>query len=345
MDAVWGAEAGVVEWVQGWGGWLEPPMHAVSALGSQGVLLALVTLLFWSVHAGLGSRAFVVTSGAALVNDLLKIVLHGARPSWYHHGVRSLTTPGTFGAPSGHAVTSLALWGYLALTIPGRLAPRVPARGVWAAAAVLVAVVGLSRIYLGAHFITDLLAGWAVAAALLWAALRYEDAVLARWRRLSLPAQLAAALALSAAPVLVAACWQALFYAGWTPPEAWTGSVPPGLNSTSLEHTAGVAGGFFGGVAGLSVLAARGWYTAAGPLVSRAARYVIGISGIVLILAVVHAAVPEAAGAVGALREFLVFALLGAWSAAGAPELYCRMGLAGRPGAGTPAGGPAQGGE
>ncbi|GAA4906172.1 phosphatase PAP2 family protein [Streptomonospora salina] len=341
MDAVWDVEIGVVEWLQSLGGWIAPGMEAIGFLGSQAVLPVLVTLVFWSLHAGIGARLFVLAAGAGVVTDLLRTVLHAPRPSWYHHSARPLVAPATFGGPSAHSVTSLVLWGYAAL--------RFRRRQVWGACAAIVVAVGVSRLYLGAHFVTDLVAGWLVAAALLWAALRYEDAVLVRWRRLGLPAQAGLALAASALPVLLAAGLQALLHSGWNPPEEWTGSVPPGVQGASLAHAAGVAGGLFGGVAGLSALAARGWYSAAGPVVSRAARYVIGISGIFLILAAADVAVPQAAGAAGAVREYAVFALLGAWSALGAPELFVRMGLADRPAAqgrtgdGRSAGAPSEG--
>ncbi|QBI53856.1 phosphatase PAP2 family protein [Streptomonospora litoralis] len=342
MNAVWDAEIGVVEWVQSWGGWLQAPMQGVSVLGSQAMLLVVVTLVFWCLHAGLGARTFVAVSGGALLVGLLKIVLYAPRPSWYHHAVRPIAAPTTFGAPSAHASTSLLLWGSLAL--------RSRRRWIWGAAAAVVLAVGVTRIYLGAHFVTDLLAGWLVAAAVLWAALRYEAAVTARWRSLPLSAQVGLALALSLAPLLAAAGWQALVHAGWSPPEAWTGGVPPRIGATSLTYVAGAAGGFFGGAAGLSVLAARGWYSAAGSAVSRTARYVIGISGVVLILAVAGVAVPEAAGASAAVRDYVLFAVLAAWCALGAPELFLRMGLAERPEPAapneqSPTGGPGAGRE
>ncbi|GAA4927923.1 hypothetical protein GCM10023224_03790 [Streptomonospora halophila] len=334
MDAVWDVEIVVVEWIQSWGRWLEAPMEAVSVLGSQALLVVLVPLVFWSLNAAVGARLYLIATGAALVAGLLKIVLHSARPSWFHLSVRPLAGETTFGAPSAHATTSLVLWGYTAL--------RLRRRWAWWAAAATIAAVGLTRIYLGAHFVTDVLAGWLLGAAVLWAALRYEDALLARWRRLGLPAQTGLALAASLVALLAAAGWQALFHADWSPPEEWTGSVPPGLDHASLEYMAGVAGGLFGGVLGLSALAVRGWYSTAGSAVSRAARYVIGISGTVLILVAVDVAVPGAAGTAGLLREYLVFAVLGAWSALGAPELFLRMGLAERPAGASPAAGAAR---
>ncbi|HEX2087005.1 MAG TPA: phosphatase PAP2 family protein [Solirubrobacteraceae bacterium] len=67
--------------------------------------------------------------------------------------------------PSGHAAASLALFAGLALVAArGRSAPARTA--IVAAAAVLVLAIGLTRVYLGAHYPTDVVAGWLLAAAL-----------------------------------------------------------------------------------------------------------------------------------------------------------------------------------
>lgn len=61
--------------------------------------------------------------------------------------------------PSGHATQSMAFYGMLAFLIAGgRVRPAWP----WATAGVLVLIVGASRIYLGAHWLTDVLGGWAL---------------------------------------------------------------------------------------------------------------------------------------------------------------------------------------
>jgi undecaprenyl-diphosphatase len=68
--------------------------------------------------------------------------------------------------PSAHATVALALYGYLALTVaagaPGRR------RAILACAGVAIALIGFSRIFLSLHYLTDVLAGYAVAAAWLW---------------------------------------------------------------------------------------------------------------------------------------------------------------------------------
>ncbi len=58
-------------------------------------------------------------------------------------------------------------------------------------------LIGLSRVYLGVHFPTDVLAGWLVGAALVWAFLRWEPAVTAQLHRLRRNQQIALALVVS----------------------------------------------------------------------------------------------------------------------------------------------------
>ncbi|WP_017591160.1 phosphatase PAP2 family protein [Nocardiopsis potens] len=320
MDVVWGAESGAVRWVQGWGSWLEPLMQAVTALGSKALFVALLPLIFWSVHAGLGARLSLVLLGSATVNSVAKALLCAPRPYWYDPGIRPLSTESTFGAPSGHAQLSVTFWGYLAA--------QSARRAVRAGAAALIALVCLSRIYLGVHFFSDIALGLALGALLLWAALRYEEALLRRWRALSLPVQTALAVAASAVPVALVAAYQAVLRAGWSVPEEWAGAVPPDVAGEALAHTGALGGALLGAVAGFTVLDRRGWYSASGSLITRAARYVTGITGVLLILAVARLALPDTAGAAG---EYALYLLISLWAALGAPELFVRLRMADRP--------------
>jgi membrane-associated phospholipid phosphatase len=324
MDAVWDAEIAVNRWVQGWGGWLEPPMEVVTALGSQTLMIGLLSLVFWSVDAGLGARAYLVLMGSAMVNGVLKVGTHGARPAWYDFTVRPMSQESTFGLPSGHSQNSMAVWGYLA----ARLRPRW--RWAWPVAGVLIALIVFSRLYLGVHFTTDVVAGLAVGALLLWAVLRYEDAALRWWRARPLGAQIGLAFAVSVVPAIATWAYTAFVRDGWTVPDSWTGSVPPDVAAESVAHVFAVGGGLFGGLAGLSVLAARGWYDAGGTVVARVSRFVIGIAGVVLLLVLTEVAPLPAAGVAGMAAEYAANLVLALWGVLAAPELFVRTGLARR---------------
>ena len=66
--------------------------------------------------------------------------------------------------PSGHALFSLCFYGTLAGLLVGRLRRPAARAAVWAAAALLILAIGISRIYLGVHYPTDVIGGYLVAA-------------------------------------------------------------------------------------------------------------------------------------------------------------------------------------
>ena len=146
----------------------------LSALGSQKVLLPVVVivalLLFWRRQFVLGGALIVAWGGSIGLYNLAKDVVGRHRPPV------DIWLTGAAGAsfPSGHAVQSLSTMIALALVGAVWLLPR--ARGPGSALAlVLAAGVGWSRVYLGVHWATDVVAGWLIAAAwvsiVMWLAL------------------------------------------------------------------------------------------------------------------------------------------------------------------------------
>lgn len=90
--------------------------------------------------------------------------------------------PSSYSFPSGHALFSFCFYGMLAAIITARLHSRSARTVIWLLAGVLVALIGLSRIYLGVHYPSDVLAGYA--AALVWVvAVAFGDHMLSRRRR------------------------------------------------------------------------------------------------------------------------------------------------------------------
>jgi membrane-associated phospholipid phosphatase len=145
--------------------------RGITWLGNVPTLLA-VTLLavavFWRrrerTDAVFVALAFV---GAQVLSNGMKLGFRRERPFFSD----PLATESTYSFPSGHALVSLAVYGSVALV----LAQRMPTRGkqvlVLATAAGLVLAIGFSRLYLGVHFLSDVLAGYSAGAA--WLALLY----------------------------------------------------------------------------------------------------------------------------------------------------------------------------
>jgi membrane-associated phospholipid phosphatase len=82
-----------------------------------------------------------------------------------------LATASSFSFPSGHALVSLAVYGSISLVVARRTRNRRAAVAVVCAAAVWVIAIGFSRLYLGVHFLSDVVAGYAAGAA--WLAFLY----------------------------------------------------------------------------------------------------------------------------------------------------------------------------
>lgn len=140
------------------------PLRIITELGSTGAVtvVALLTLLVgvligpW-LHGVLGAVAIGL---AALGNEALKDVIARARPDL----LDPIVNERGFSFPSGHSALGMAAWGILGvLVMRSRLALGVR-RGVVAAIAVLIVLIGLSRIWLGVHYPTDVLAGWTAGA-------------------------------------------------------------------------------------------------------------------------------------------------------------------------------------
>ncbi len=134
-----------------------------SAIGYQyGVVpfdVALVAALAWRRRFRESIFAAAALGGSALLNLATKQFFARERPSLWE----SISPEASFSFPSGHAMGSMTLAAVLVL-LAWHTRWRWPTLG---AMAFLVAMVGLSRIYLGVHYPSDILAGWT--AALVWA--------------------------------------------------------------------------------------------------------------------------------------------------------------------------------
>jgi undecaprenyl-diphosphatase len=133
--------------------------RVVTDLGGLGLDLIFAAAAAGLLLAGRRRDALLVVvgaGGAMLLTNAIKVVLERPRP-----GGGGLVTVASASWPSGHATSSIALYGALAAVAARTAAPWV--RGaVWVAVAVLVAAIGASRVYLGVHYPTDVLAGWLV---------------------------------------------------------------------------------------------------------------------------------------------------------------------------------------
>jgi len=291
---------------------LDEIFRAITTLGGQGHIY-IVPFVIWCLGYRTGSRMLLTLLLSALVNFGMKDVFAQPRPFDLEPAIGPDREMG-FGAPSGHAQHTLIEWSLIAAWV-GR-------RWFTVLAVLLIVLIGLSRVYLGVHFPTDVLAGWVLGGALLWLHLRHADAIAARLAAAGFGAQIATAAACSALFVV--------FY----------------LLLPRTPYVVALGGLFLGAAAGIALC--RRWLRApeGGALWQRALRYLLGIAVLLTWLAQSGKWVPEQRDLAWFVLVYLNNAVAGLWLTFGAPALFQAVRLT--PGAGSavdPAVGPASAGH
>jgi undecaprenyl-diphosphatase len=146
-------------------------MRGLTQLGSSIFWTPLGIFLAWRLAARGQRQAAALLALAALGGEAwqqgLKLLFRRPRPEAFF----DLAQPETYSFPSGHSVASGCFYGSLAMIAAAQARSATRRRAIWGGAIALIAVVGLSRIYLGVHYPTDVLGGYL--AALAWLAILY----------------------------------------------------------------------------------------------------------------------------------------------------------------------------
>ncbi len=264
---------------------LDSVMHAFTFLGEEDFYLLLLPLLLWCVDGRLGARVAAAFLLSVMLNGALKDAFMHPRPGDLDPTVALAPSEG-YGLPSGHAQEGAVVWGSVAMW----------ARHGWlkVAAVALAALVGISRVYLGVHFPTDVAAGWAIGAALLIVYSRALPGVNRIGRTLSPPLLV---LVMIGVPAIIAF-----------------------LHPT--KDTAGAMGALAGVGLGLWVTVRTVGIATDGPLAQRILRFVVGAPLALVIYLGLKAVFPGAASMGYLLFRFVRYWAVGMWMGLGAPWLF-----------------------
>jgi membrane-associated phospholipid phosphatase len=326
MDVLIQNGVGWVIAVQSLGGWLEAPMQFFTFLGSQDFFFLVLPLLYWSIDAGLGIRVAFMLIASVSVNYYFKVWFAGPRPYWVSGEVQALSSESSFGLPSGHAQNAVGVW--------GMMAHRNGKRAAWISSMMLAFLIGFSRIYLGVHFVHDVIVGWLIGVVLLWAMLRYWDSASAWLRTKTIGQQISLAFVVSL--LLIALGFFSVSRQDeYALPEAYAALALRSSDElpapVSFEDIFTSAGTFFGLAAGLAWIISKGGYQADGPGVKRALRFFVGLIGVFILWRGLGAVLPDGESLIPLLLRYLRYTLVGFWISAGAPWLFFRFKLADAP--------------
>ena len=261
--------------LQSIGEWLTPIMKFFTWLGYPQSYMILIAIIYWSVDRKLGLRLAIFLPLVASLNSILKQAFHAPRPYWLDPGIKAIKVSNGFGMPSGHAQASI-VWIYAGVLLK--------TRWTWIIAVLVVFMIGLSRIYLGVHFPSQVLMGWLIGILMLVVFIRAEAKVLDWFLNLRFSSQLLLIGGVSALILLLG--WViVIIFRKWEIPASWienssvyfSGSNETVRFSVGMGAIAGNAGAFLGTALGAILSHRQGGFDSGGSLWKRFLRSLAGL--------------------------------------------------------------------
>ena len=313
----------VIAWLQGLGDWLTTPMKFFTFLGTEEFYLIVMPAILWCFDVRLGTRLGLILLASDGLNGAFKLAFGWPRPYWVSDQVRALASETSFGLPSGHAQNALALW--------GRLAVGLRRRWVTWAAALLILLISVSRLYLGVHFPSDAIGGWLAGGILPWAFVRLDSSAAGWLGRLSPSGRVWVAFGASLA--ILALQFGAFLLTQSRPiPAEWAeralAATGEAIAPRSLEGMFATSGLLFGFGAGAGLLSAWGGFEAGGAWVKRLARFGIGLIGVLAIWLGLRMVFPGGEEPLALGLRYVRYAAAGFWVAYLAPRVFAWLRLA-----------------
>jgi len=270
---------------------LDAIFKAITFMGEEEFFLLLLPLIFWCVDFAVGVRLALAFLLSTYVNTGLKDLVAHPRPFDLDPSVRLADASG-YGLPSGHSQSAVVVW--------GTIAAGFRKAWLWVVAALLVLLIGFSRIYLGVHFPTDVFSGWAIGALFLVAYLALEPHVAVWLKRAGLAVQLALAIAVPLVLLLI---------------------YPTQDTASPMAVMMGM---------GVGIALTMRWtpFSASGPLWQRAVRFLVGLLGLLVLYLGLKLLFPGEGEPLYFILRVVRYALVGLWAGLGAPWLFRRLRLA-----------------
>jgi membrane-associated phospholipid phosphatase len=139
--------------------WGEAFFHGISYLGPPTVYAAVVAGVAYYARRRDWLRAGTVLAcggGGMALNNVLKTIFHRGRPE---SAVEFITRP-SWSFPSGHAMDAVTTYGILLLLATESIQPGARRRWTIGLTVLVIVLVGVSRVYLGVHYLSDVIGGW-----------------------------------------------------------------------------------------------------------------------------------------------------------------------------------------
>ena len=315
----------IITWLQGLGDWLITPMRVITFFGNEEFLLILLPTILWCFDVGVGFRVGLIYIFSGGLSVTLKILFGTPRPYWVSNKVKALATATDFGLPSGHALSSMAVY--------GRIAIGIGTRWGYVIFGLLIFLIALSRLFLAVHFPTDVIVGLLVGGALLIIFIRLETPLRHRLQRMSISGQIMIAILASLFIIglglgTIAATDGRSVPSDWVTTAAAVAPEAKPLNPRSTDNFIAASGALLGIGVGGSLLFSWGKFNAGGPWSKRVIRYIVGIIGIAVLYFGLKSILPSGETLLAQFLRYVRYAVVGFWAVYLAPRLFVALRLA-----------------
>jgi membrane-associated phospholipid phosphatase len=297
---------------------LDGVMFFFTFLGRVEFYLLIAPFIYWTIDKRLGIRVLLILVATDVITSSFKLFFHQPRPYWFG-GVQELSQEASYGIPSGHASDSLAVGGYLAY--------HAKKNWFWVVTSFVIFFIGLSRLYLGVHFLHDVLFGWLIGASVLWVGIKQSNQIAAWARSRSLTSQVGIGFILSLTIILLAVLARVVI-SETVDPASWSQFS---VDARSIAHSFTLAGALFGAVSGYALMRQKAGFQPDESSIKRGFSYALGIIILLLIyegLDVAFAAIAADETVPGYLLRYLRYSLATLWVTFGAPWVFLKTGLA-----------------
>jgi membrane-associated phospholipid phosphatase len=333
---MWPLEIPITVFFQNLGTWLLSIMQGFSFLGNEMFFLIIMTGLYWCIDASLGIRVGIALLSTTSLNSWLKMSIRGSRPYWFSEKVIGYANESSFGMPSGHAQIATVVW--------GRIAAWLKKAWVWVICILLIILIGLSRIYLGVHFSSDVVVGWLVGIAFLLIFVFLEKPISRGWLKQKFSTQVILAFLISLVLIGIDILLVYLTSLASLDPQ-WTSTAKANLLKSGIDlgssfdlKTAIVtesytgaysnAGIVFGMLVGISMLKKLGGFKVAANAFNKFLSYLVGLAGVLVCYLGLKMIMPDTTSYFSMTMRYLRYFLIGLWVSVVAPLLFIRFGWA-----------------
>ncbi len=296
---------------------LAPFFQFISQLGRFEFYLAITPLFYWCINKQMGKHLIFLLAISDIFNSFAKHGLRQPRPYWFD-GSLGLDEENSYGIPSGHAQAATVMYLFLGFWLRRSW--------VWVLCLLMIVLMGVSRIYLGVHFVHDVLAGAAIALLVLIGYFIWQRSMYERFRNRILGQRVMFVFVLTFFLGLIYAIIRLAMGAPDLDGE-WVQFITV-AETESVENVATAFGTLLG--LGLGFILEISWvrFKEQGPVWKKVMRYVLGMAGAAALVFGLRAVLPTEPLWLAIPLRIIRYFLASFWVAYWAPALFVRLRLA-----------------